>query len=569
VVGGVQRFADRFTEHLKLGVLGWLTGALGSAGIVLPATFDLMGVLDLARQILGLTWEMIRKKAAKLIGEKNVERLQFIGQYISTLVNEGWGGLWSKLVADLSGLFDVVFGGIKSFLLDRVVFASVKKIPMLFNPVGALVQLVLTIWNLYEFLRDQLSRIAAVVRTIVDGIGDIARGVLTGAVAKVEEVLGRLLPLALDLLARLLGLGNVSRDVREVIEKVRAFIDKAIDALIGRVVGVFKGRGEAGVASPAGLNPNDHAAVAAAAIRDLREGAAAAEYAPLRTEREVKARAVEKTYTKLLKPGIALNVIFPAAETDALDDVLNFEVIIAPNATKKRGSVAAKRASIRLDDGKLLIGDTTFAIGDAIQVAKGKGWHREQRVITGFAVETIERAPLVMVSFDTDPPSARAKVTAGTYPAQWRRPIESLEGLPDKRLREENAKSAWGSFATAKKVLNFRVIAVQHVNPKGKEWEHIAEESTGGSNSVENLALADSDLNQRLGHYYGKVRTYPMLALEDITEPVRLRDYMRGKDEIFQRRYKIEKVYPLEEFRVSLRWVTAPEGRGKYQELKK
>jgi phage-related protein len=249
LVGGVQGFADRFGEHLKKGLIGWLTGTLGGAGITLPQTFDLMGVLDLARQVLGLTWERIRAKAVKLIGQQNVARLEFIGDYITTLVNEGWSGLWTKVKADLSSLLDMVFGGIRSFLVERVVLAAIKKIPALFGPVGAIVQLVMTAWNLYEFLRDQLARIGALVQTVVDSIGDIARGMLTGAVAKVEGVLGNLVPIALDLLARLLGLGNVGEDVRKVIEKVQAFIDKAIDGLITRVIGLFTGKGRGGTAA--------------------------------------------------------------------------------------------------------------------------------------------------------------------------------------------------------------------------------------------------------------------------------------------------------------------------------
>lgn len=249
LVGGVQGFADRFAEHLRKGVIGWLTGTLGGAGITLPQTFDLLGVLDLARQILGLTWERIRAKAVTLIGEQNVARLEFIGSYITTLTSEGWPGLWNKITADLSGLLDMVFGGIKSFLLERVVQAVIKKIPALFGPVGAIVQLVRTAWNLYEFLRDRLSRIAALVRTVVDSIGDIARGVLTGATAKVEEVLSGLLPIALDLFARLLGLGDVGEDVRKVIERVHATIGKAIDALITRVIGQFTGGGATGAAA--------------------------------------------------------------------------------------------------------------------------------------------------------------------------------------------------------------------------------------------------------------------------------------------------------------------------------
>lgn len=249
LVGGVQGFADRFGEHLQKGIIDWLTGTLGGAGITLPATFDLLGVLDIARQVLGLTWERMRAKAVRLVGEQNVARLEYIGGYVTTLVTEGWSGLWNKLMADLTGLLDTVFDGIKSFLMERVVLAMIKKIPALFGPVGAIVQLVMTAWNLYEFLRDQLARIAALVTTVVDSIGDIARGILTAAVAKVEEVLGSLVPIALDLLAKLLGLGNLSADVRKVIDKVQESIDRAIDALITRVLALFTGKGKAEAAA--------------------------------------------------------------------------------------------------------------------------------------------------------------------------------------------------------------------------------------------------------------------------------------------------------------------------------
>lgn len=245
LVGGVQGFADRFGDHLQQGIIGWLTGTLGGAGITLPQTFDLMGVLDLARQILGLTWERLRAKAVKMVGEQNVARLEYIGSYLTTLITEGWSGLWSRIAADLSGLVDTVFNSIMSFLLDGVVRAMIKKLPLMFTPAGAIVQLIITAWNLYEFLRDQLSRIGAVVVTVVNSIGDIARGVLTAAIAKVEEVLGSLVPIVLDLLAKLLGLGNLSADVRKIIEKVQSMVDSAIDALITKVLGLFSGKKEA------------------------------------------------------------------------------------------------------------------------------------------------------------------------------------------------------------------------------------------------------------------------------------------------------------------------------------
>lgn len=247
VKGGIVAFADNIGTHLKEGVVGWLTGALGPAGITIPKTFDLMGVLDLARQILGLTWENLKAKAVKLIGEKNVERIEQAASWIGTLVTEGWSGLWARIMADLASLRDAVFDGIRTFIQERVIMSAITKLASLLNPVGAIVQLVIAAWNMYTFLRDQLARLVELVRTVVDTIGDIARGILDNSIKAVEGVLGRLLPLAIDLLARLIGLGNVGGKVRELLEKVRGAVDKAIDKLIAKVVGLFKGgRGKAG-----------------------------------------------------------------------------------------------------------------------------------------------------------------------------------------------------------------------------------------------------------------------------------------------------------------------------------
>jgi hypothetical protein len=245
---GIRMFAGNFLQHLQAGIIGWLTGALGSAGITLPERFDLMGVISLVLQILGLTWERLREKAVRLIGEENVQRLEFVASYIQTLIEGGWGALIDRIKGDLASLRDQVLEGIKSFLLERIVMAAITKLATMFNPVGAVVQLIITAYNLFTFLRDQLQRIIEVVRTIVDGIGDIARGIIEPAATRVEEVLARLLPIVIDLLARVLGLGNVSRRVQEIIERVQQAVDRAIDRLIERVLAMFRGRGGDGAA---------------------------------------------------------------------------------------------------------------------------------------------------------------------------------------------------------------------------------------------------------------------------------------------------------------------------------
>ena len=244
-VGGVQKFADNFATHLQAGIINWLTGTIGGAGITLPERFDLLGVLDIARQILGLTWDRLRKRAVALIGEENVERIELVAGYLQTLIAEGWSALLEQISSAVGNVRDTVFDGIKSYLTESIIFAAIARLATLFNPVGAIVQLILAAWNLYTFLRDQMARIVAVLKSIVDTIVDIARGVIEPASLKVEQILAGLLPLAIDLLARFLNLGGAAKRFQDIVEGIRERVDKAIDWLIQKVMGLFKGKGGA------------------------------------------------------------------------------------------------------------------------------------------------------------------------------------------------------------------------------------------------------------------------------------------------------------------------------------
>ncbi len=250
IVGGVELFAGNFFTHLKAGVIGWLTGALGGA-LQIPKQFDLAGVFSIVRQVLNLTPEWLRKKAVLLVGEKNVARVEFVWGYIQTLLTGGWSALFEQIKEQLAGVKDAVLDGIKEMLLTKVVMAAITWIASLFNPVGALVKIVMLIWNLYTFIRDQLSRIWAMAQAVVSSIADIAAGVLEPAMKKVEGVLANLLPIAIDLFARLLGLGSFTGKVRGILRKVRRRIDRAVTRLLRKVLKRFRGK-QGGQPAPPG-----------------------------------------------------------------------------------------------------------------------------------------------------------------------------------------------------------------------------------------------------------------------------------------------------------------------------
>jgi hypothetical protein len=238
---GFSQFGSNFLTHLKDGVVQWLFGQMGEAGITIPARFDVAGVFDLVCQVLGLTYPRLRQKAVKLIGEKNVERIEFVWKYVQALITGGWAGLWEKIQQDLSSLWSTVIDGIKSYLMEKVVQQAILKIATMWNPAGAIIQLLITAWNVVQWVRENAQRIFALVQAVVSSMHEIAVGNITKAANFVEASLAKLIPIAISLLADLLGLGGLADKIKGIITKVQNAVDSALDKLIDRVLKMFKG----------------------------------------------------------------------------------------------------------------------------------------------------------------------------------------------------------------------------------------------------------------------------------------------------------------------------------------
>ena len=138
-------------------------------------------------------------------------------------------------------LWDTVVEGIKSYLIETIVIQAVIRIATMFNPAGALVQALLTVWNVYQWLRENAARIWGIVEAVVNMMASLAAGNIQPAAAAIEQALAGLIPIAISLLANLLGLGGITDKVREVLEGLRETVRNAIRSLIQRVKALFTG----------------------------------------------------------------------------------------------------------------------------------------------------------------------------------------------------------------------------------------------------------------------------------------------------------------------------------------
>lgn len=243
---GFNQFVANIWEHLKRGLLGWLFGSLAAAGITMPSDFSIKSVVGLILQILGLTWDRIRPKLVRLVGERNMAILEKVFEYVSTLFREGPAGLWELIKEDLSNLKDFVLNAIKEWVISRIIQAAVTKLISMLNPVGAIVQAILAIYNTVMFFIERIQQILDLVQSIVQSLGAIVRGQLTAAANRVEQTLGLTIPLIISFLARLLGIGGIAKKIQEIIKKVRRRVDRAVNKALKKVVSRIKrlfGRG--------------------------------------------------------------------------------------------------------------------------------------------------------------------------------------------------------------------------------------------------------------------------------------------------------------------------------------
>ena len=245
VGNGFSQFADNFGSHLLNGAVEWLTGSLGEAGITLPDTWDAAGIFGMIADILGVSFDKLKDKIGERIGEDNVAMLESVWGYVEAAMNGGIAGLWDHAKDQLGDLWSGLLDSAIAMLTEQVITAAIMKIATMWNPAGAIVQAIITVWNVYNFVQEQAERIMGLVTSVVDSMSNIVQGQLGQASNFIEGALGDLVPVAISLLANLLGLGGISKKVKGIIEKIQEQVDKAIDWVLDKLFELGKAAWEA------------------------------------------------------------------------------------------------------------------------------------------------------------------------------------------------------------------------------------------------------------------------------------------------------------------------------------
>ena len=237
---GFQNFASNILQHLKKGLISWLTGALAGAGFQIPEKFDLQGIFTLLAQVLGLGYEMIRARLVERFGAERVSYLEKNVKIFQMLVAKGIGGIWKFIQEKIGDLKAMFLDNIQGFIIESVITAGITWLMSLTNPASAFIRACKAIYDLVQFFMENAQRIASFINTLLDSIVSIAAGNVSQVAKNIESTLAQAIPLVIDMLAGLLGLGNISEKIRSIIQKLQKPIKAAIDWVIEKAVKLAK-----------------------------------------------------------------------------------------------------------------------------------------------------------------------------------------------------------------------------------------------------------------------------------------------------------------------------------------
>lgn len=307
---GFLNFLDNFGRHLLDGLADWLFGTLGEAGIRVPREFSLRAVFDVVLQILGITVDHVFEQIERRIGPERTAMLrrglgvaQEAFRYIQILVTGGPAALWDEIRGQLSGLWDRIVEGVTGFLMERLVATATRWVLSLLDITGIMpvINSLIAIYRAIESFFRYLRQLLEIVNSVLEGLGEIARGVIARGAALVERNLARLLPIAIGFLANQLGLGGLAGHIRRIIERIRETVDRALSWLIDRIVAgvqAVAGAVRSAVTGGAAVQP------AAGDVRDEAGRRVASRVSGQHTDEEIQA-VVEQVLAELRPQGLS------------------------------------------------------------------------------------------------------------------------------------------------------------------------------------------------------------------------------------------------------------------------
>ncbi|MBK8565141.1 MAG: DUF4157 domain-containing protein [Saprospiraceae bacterium] len=237
---GFEQFFGNIGTHLLSGLQSWLFSKLEGTGIEMPQDFSFRSMLKLAFEILGITVDMLLRILEEVTGKRGlkakIERV--IGaisrawDWFEALMNQGeeGGSIWDRLSSAIGSIWDMILDGVVGWLEDTIVVRALAWVASKLDPTGvmAVITTVIDVFNIFQAIMDKAREILEMIERVLDGIGDLIKGIIAAAANVLERALAAAIPVAMAILSALFGLDGVVDKVKDVIKELRQKVEDGI-----------------------------------------------------------------------------------------------------------------------------------------------------------------------------------------------------------------------------------------------------------------------------------------------------------------------------------------------------
>lgn len=238
----IRRFVGNIGTYLQEAFWTWVTGATPAKHVRLSPASGVESLFDLVLQVLDLGPPALRTIVEKVLGREFMHRVdQGLAladkalEPVAILLTKGPVALWEHLRDTLGTLIHSTFERIKESVFFAFVEKGLKWIAGFFVPGGGFVKVVKAIFRAFQFVAANLDNIRHFFESVFDSMEEAIHGRSEGVAAKIIVGLKTGIVLALDFLAKQLGLGKVIDDVQRIIQSLRRPIVNAIQWLLMKV----------------------------------------------------------------------------------------------------------------------------------------------------------------------------------------------------------------------------------------------------------------------------------------------------------------------------------------------
>jgi len=173
---------DNFGTHMLGGFFDWLFSGLGAVGVTVPTEFSARALVTFFLELMGITWDRMRRLLVSLIGARNVELTEQAVQILGTLISQGPAGLFEMIRERFNPqemIQQVIQAGVQ-FLLEALITRVAARLIMMFNPAGAIAQAIEVIYRILAWIFNNAARIFSLVETVVNGAAALIAGNIAG-----------------------------------------------------------------------------------------------------------------------------------------------------------------------------------------------------------------------------------------------------------------------------------------------------------------------------------------------------------------------------------------------------